>query len=240
MRFGWTRPAGPLLAGMLVALASGVIAAQPGVVAAQSGVVAAQPGVVAAQPDMVAAQPGMVAAQPVEMDLASTNLDSGDPAPPRYTTTLSVGLPMRVTRRVDFDQSLIAPLYTDAMLGYVFSSARRWRHGIGVGLSLNLTNDGGYTEPVDPAEQIVVMPSYLVHGDLDAAWLLLGHVGIPILASGGRSIGLEVGAGLGYRLLAGAGVYAEASVSGYTGGDSTLHVTTALELGVFVDYEVLP
>ncbi len=160
--------------------------------------------------------------------------------PAHYVATLAAGVPLRLSRNVDFDQGVLAPVYLDALGGYVLSSHAEVRHGVGVGLSLNLSEDGGFTEPVAAASQFVVMPSYLLYWTPTPALFGLGHLGLPILVSGGRSVGVEVGAGLGYRLLAGLGVYAEAALGAFLGAASTVHATASLEIGVFLDYEVLP
>lgn len=178
---------------------------------------------------------GAIAPSAVEADTHGALVE-----PARYATLLSVGAPLRITRRVELDQGVVAPFYGDVLVGYVLSSARGVRHGVGLGLSTNFSSDGGFTEPVDPGEQLVVMPSYLLYGLLSEDWLALGHVGIPILAAGGRSAGLEIGTGVGYRWLAGAGFYAESSLNGFAGAGSTVHLGASLELGVFIDYEVLP
>jgi len=162
------------------------------------------------------------------------------PAPASYVGTLTVGAPLRLTTNVDFDQSALAPIYADLLAGYVLSGDGPWRHGIGLGLSLNLSEDGGFTEPVGIAKQLTVMPSYLLHWNASPTWLMLGHVGLPVLVAGGSSAGLDVGAGFGYRLLAGFGVYGEASASVFMGAQSTVHPVVALELGVFLEHEVLP
>jgi hypothetical protein len=162
------------------------------------------------------------------------------PAPARYVNTLTVGAPLRLTTNVDFDQSVLAPIYLDFLGGYVLSGSGAWRHGIGIGLSLNLSEDGGFTEPVGIAKQLTIMPSYLLYWEPSPAWLMLGHVGIPVLLTGGSSAGVDVGAGFGHRLLAGFGLYGEASVMAFTGSGSTVHPAVALELGVFLEHEVLP
>lgn len=160
--------------------------------------------------------------------------------PPRYLATLTLGVPLRLARHVEFDQGVIAPVYSDALGGYVLSSTARVRHGIGLGASLNLSDDGGYTEPVRVARQLVVMPAYLAYWAASDDWFGLGHVGIPVVASEGRSVGLELAFGAGYRWLAGFGVYGEAAFDVFAGGASTVHPTLALELGVFLEHEVLP
>ena len=176
----------------------------------------------------------------VRADSVDTTAVEEEIAPPRYASTLSVGVPLRLTRHEEFDQGAVAPLYTDLLVGYVLSSHRSVRHGVGLGLSMNLTRDGGFTEPVDPGDQLVVMPSYLLYWMLANEWFGLGHLGIPLLTSGGRSAGLEIGAGVGYRWLAGVGTYGEVSLAGVAGGSSTVHASASLEVGLFIDYEVLP
>jgi hypothetical protein len=66
----------------------------------------------------------------------------------------------------------------------------------------------------------------------------LGHVGVPILVRGGPAAGFELGAALAYRVLAGAGVFAQLDLAAY--GAGTFSLLASLELGVVIDYEVLP
>lgn len=159
--------------------------------------------------------------------------------PQRYVALASVGAPLRLTRDVDLDQSALAPLYTDVVGGYVLSG-EHVRHGVGVGLSLNLTKDGGYTEPVAPGEQLAVAPEYLLYVDLGRDALFLGQAGLPIVLTGSQTIGLALSGALGYRFLAGMGAFAELGLESFVGVSSRIHPTVSLELGLFLDYEVLP
>jgi hypothetical protein len=161
-------------------------------------------------------------------------------SPARYIASWSLGVPLRLGTNSDFGQKALAPVFTDALGGYVFSGKSRFRHGVGLGLSLNLTDDGGYTEPVRALDQLVVMPSYLLFYDAAPALFALGHFGIPFLVHGGTNAGAEVAFALGYRLLAGIGTFAEAGLDAFAGSGSTVHVTFSLEVGLFFDYEVLP
>jgi hypothetical protein len=160
-------------------------------------------------------------------------------APERYVALASVGAPLRLTRDVDLDQSAFAPIYTDVVGGYVLSG-EHVRHGVGLGLSLNLTKDGGFTEPVGPAEQFALAPEYLLYVDLGSDALLLGQAGLPIVLTGSTTVGLALSAALGYRLLAGMGMFAELGFETFVGVSSRLHPSVSLELGLFLDYEVLP
>ena len=161
-------------------------------------------------------------------------------APPHLFGVVGGGLPVRITKNVDFDQRRVAPAFVDLFVGYSFAGDATLQHGLALGASLNLSDDGGFTEPVEVAAQWVLMPSYMGLWLIDDDWLGLGHLGLPIVLTGGRSTGLELGLGLGYRMRAGLGVLAEASLNAFPGAGSTMHVSAAFELGVFVDYEWLP
>jgi hypothetical protein len=162
------------------------------------------------------------------------------PSLARYLAAASVGVPLRLTVSDTFDQERVAPIYTDVLAGYVFASSGRWAHGFGLGLSLNLSEDGGFTEPVAVSEQLVVMPAYLLSLRVAPDWFALGHAGVPIALTPGVSTGFELAAALGYRLLAGIGAYTEAGIDIFGGANSQLHASLSLELGLFLDYEVLP
>lgn len=159
---------------------------------------------------------------------------------PRYVAAWSVGLPLRLTLSDTLGQDRVAPVFTDVLGGYVFPSATPFAHGAGLGFSLNLTKDGGFTEPVSVSQQVVIMPSYLLYWSVAPELFALGHAGFPIGFNAGTTAGVELGAALGYRLLAGAGAYAEAGLDVFGGANSTLHAMFSLELGLFLDYEVLP
>lgn len=161
--------------------------------------------------------------------------------PARYVASWTAGMPLRLGKRAEFGQSAFAPAFTDAMGGYVFAARARFRHGVGLGLSANLSRDGGYTEPVYPLDQLAVMPSYLLYWEAwNPAWFALGHLGVPILVRGSTSAGAELGFGLGYRLLAGFGGVLQANLDLFGGAQSKLNPAFSLALGLFLDYEVLP
>jgi hypothetical protein len=178
------------------------------------------------------------------MGVASVRADDGlaqrAATLPRYLTTVSVGLAMRLSVDDTFDQERLAPVFADALAGYVFESETEFAHGFGLGLSLNLSEDGGFTEPVDVMEQFVVMPTYLLYWNLAPELFAFGHAGVPITVAGGVNAGAEFGAALGYRVLAGVGAYTELAVELFGGANTTIHPMVSLELGLFLDYEVLP
>jgi hypothetical protein len=161
-------------------------------------------------------------------------------SPARYLATWSLGAPLRLVQEADFGQDLPGPVFTDLFAGYVFSSAHRLRHGVGVGLSVNLSDDGGYAEPVYAGEQLTVMPAYMLYADLGLDVFGKAHLGVPIAITGGTTAGVELAGSVGYRLLAGLGAFAELFTDVFAGSGSKLHPTVGLELGVFLDYEALP
>jgi hypothetical protein len=162
-------------------------------------------------------------------------------SPARYLATWSVGAPLRLTQDADYGQDLPAPLFTDLLAGYVFPSAeRRFRHAAALGVSVNLTGDGGYAEPVYAGEQLTLMPAYMLYVDLGPDVFGKAHFGVPIAITGGTTAGVELAGSLGYRFLAGLGVFTELFADVFAGSSSTLHPTVGLELGLFLDYEALP
>lgn len=191
------------------------------------------------------AQPAL--AQPLEAaepPATPTPVAAAEPVAPahfgRVVATTTAGLAVRLAQNVDFDQEVLAPFYIDALVGYAFGSSGAYHHGVGLGVSFNLGSDGGYTEPVDPARQWALTPSYLGFLELGPDFFGLAHIGLPILITGTQSVGLELGAGAAYRLLAGFGLYTEVSFAGFVGAGTTLHPLFCWELGLSLDYEVLP
>lgn len=165
---------------------------------------------------------------------------TAESSPPRYVATWSLGAPLRLAADSDYGQDALAPFFTDALFGYVFPSSRRFRHGVGLGASLNLSADGGFAEPVYAAEQLAIMPAYLLYLDMGHDWFGMGHLGVPVVVTQTTTAGVEVGAALGYRVLAGAGVFAELALDTFVGAGSALHPALAFELGFLIDFEVLP
>ncbi len=160
--------------------------------------------------------------------------------PARYLLAASAGVPLRLTMTSELGQTRFAPAYTDALVGYVPAGQKGYGHGFGLGAALNLGRDGGYTAPLYAAQQLVLMPAYLGHYELSGDLLALAHLGVPIVVHGGPSAGLELGMLLDYRILAGAGIFAQLDVDAYAGAQSRMNVIASLALGVLLDYEVLP
>jgi hypothetical protein len=174
----------------------------------------------------------------LQVGAASAQAQTKEPA--RYVLSASAGLPLRITRASELGQSQLAPAYADTLVGYVLPGPRGYRHGFGVGAAMNLARDGGYVLPVYAAQQLALMPAYLGYYDLGRDLLALGHLGLPLLVSGGRSFGLEAGFMFGYRWLAGAGVFAQLDLDAFAGAQSRVNLLASFALGIVVDYEVLP
>lgn len=193
-------------------------------------------------PATLRAQPA-AADQPPQRELREAEQPAGVAEPGhlgRVIATTTAGLGLRLTRNVDFDQGALAPFYVQARGGYAFPAAGAYHHGLSLGVSFNLNADGGYTEPVGPLQQWLLAPAYLGFLELGPDFFGLAHVGVPIALSHTKSVGLQLGAGAAYRLLAGFGLYTELSFAAFIGASRTLHPLFCWELGLSLDYEVLP
>jgi hypothetical protein len=126
--------------------------------------------------------------------------------------------------------------YYDLGFGLVHGPAQGLAHG-GV-LHLSIAAQG--------IPQEVLSLSYTALDRLhNGRWLLLGRAGVPIILQPDLSGGLEVAVGAAFLLTAGLGVQSELVGSLYYGaGTQDRSVTTipvlSAQLGLFVDYEVLP
>jgi hypothetical protein len=158
-------------------------------------------------------------------------------ATPRVLTMISGGAPLRLTLDRSLGQERVGPVFGNVLIGYLLPSGCL-QHGFGVGASWNATHDGGYTTPVYAFDQVALMPSYLAYYQLDPDVFAMGHIGLPVLVRGGPSAGLEIGAAIAYRVLAGAGIFAGIDLNSHIARGFNLFAS--LELGVVIDYEVLP
>lgn len=177
-----------------------------------------------------------------EADLESASADRssiGDGRAPQVVVTLGAGLPVRLRRDRRLGQGRLAPVYGELFAGYLFPGTTLL-HGLGVTATLGLSEDGGFVEPVEALSQALVGPTYALAMDLDPALLTMVRVTVPVSLVGDLSAGLDVSAMAGYRVFAGAGVYAEASLSAFVGLSGRIYPLAALEIGLMIDYEVLP
>lgn len=129
----------------------------------------------------------------------------------------------------------LSATYLDLSLGTTFGP----RDGIGHGGALHLS------VALDGIPQEVLTPSYVALHRFDAGWLAYGRAGIPIVLEPDLNAGFELAAGGGWLLTAGIGVTAELVGSLFYGAAThersvTVIPIVSLQLGVLVDYEVLP
>jgi hypothetical protein len=137
----------------------------------------------------------------------------------------------------DTPESLsLTAAYYDLALGFVRGPARGLGHGAVLHLSIAAQGI--------PQEALSV--SYTALERLEGGrTLLFGRAGIPIVLAPDLTGGLEIAVGAAYMITAGLGVQSELVGSLYYGAAtpdhsvSTIPVVSA-QLGLFVDYEVLP
>jgi hypothetical protein len=130
--------------------------------------------------------------------------------------------------------SLTAP-YLDLAAGALLGRAGHLQHGVGVNASFAL----------EGIRQEVITPAYLALLPLSPRWQLRGRLGLPIVVEPDASVGVELGIGGVFLASAGLGFTMEAIGSLFPGAatleeTSTLIPIVSLQLGVLVDYEVLP
>ena len=177
--------------------------------------------------------------------------------PLRIMGFLGAGVGFRLVRNVDpeFTQEFIAPGYLD-LGAAVFFPGGDIRHGVGLGITTNLTPDtAGASYSVSAGGQWLITPSYhfllplrRMLPDLQQDWLhIQGRVGIPLVISSGAgnggsfiTVGGEVAGAVHFKFLAGLGLYAEVSVAVYGGSQGTFHPVIGVDGGFMFDYEVLP
>lgn len=137
-------------------------------------------------------------------------------------------------------QALIAPAYLQLRGGYFLEGDGDFQHGIGLGIATNLMDDPpNYDVGFFAMTQWTLAPTYLLRIWLGDEAQLMAHVGLPIALSGSyQSIGLELGVGILYKFLAGFGLYAQLTASGYFA--SFFQPLISLDGGVAIDYEMLP
>ncbi|MCA9603912.1 MAG: hypothetical protein KC417_17895, partial [Myxococcales bacterium] len=163
-----------------------------------------------------------------------------DDEPAHVWFSLGAGASLRLAKNRNFAQDVFAPSYLDAFGAVVLPGLGFWRHGVGLGVSTNLVADGSVLVGVDAFQQAVLTPSYFARIDLGSNFLGTFKAGIPWVIAPSASIGGEVDAGATWLFLAGIGVYAEVGFALFAGGDGSVHPTASGELGLVIDYEVLP
>jgi hypothetical protein len=126
--------------------------------------------------------------------------------------------------------------YYDLGLGFVHGPARGLGHGAVLHLSI----------AAQGIPQEVLSLSYTALERLDSGRvLLLGRAGIPLTLRPDLSAGFELAAGAAYMISAGLGVQGELVGTLYYGAATQERSVTTIpvlsaQLGLFIDYEVLP
>lgn len=169
--------------------------------------------------------------------------------PWRILGSFGVGAALRPVNNVDFFQDRFGPAYVDIYGGVLFPAASDLRHGAGFTLSTNATGDGSDFSGVDPLGQWVLGLGYfgqyrfgdtlMLHGKLSVL-LALYNPEVDMQRSFSSSVGGELAVGATVLLTAGFGLYGEIGFSLFSGQDSTAHPLLTGELGIAIDYEVLP
>lgn len=167
----------------------------------------------------------------------------------RVFASLGVGGTVRVVQYVSLAQDRLAPPYLQLRGGYFFEGDGMFQHGIVLGLATALAQDGtlavaGPPDPlgVTPGSQWSLAPAYMVRlipeGDLGNWFQATGRIGIPFALGDQFSWGWEAGLGMLIKPLEGIGIYGEIDFSMYFASD--VHPLVSFEIGLAVDYEVLP
>jgi hypothetical protein len=156
---------------------------------------------------------------------------------------LAVGRGMRLnnpyrlaTPLGDSAESLsLSATYLDLSLGAAVGPAGGIAHGGALHLAIAL----------DGIPQQVLAPSYLALHRFAGGWLARGRAGLPIVLGPDVNTGFELAAGGAWLFSAGLGATAELVTSVYYGAAThqesvTIIPIIALQLGVMIDYELLP
>jgi len=159
------------------------------------------------------------------------------------------GSSLRLVQNHDFDQSRFAPAYLSARAAFQWRQRGRWRHGVGLGVVTNLSGDGSFQAGLDPVQQWVLTPLYVLEwrmsDDPVPLFDLAATVGLPLALTPDFSLGGELDLTFTTRILAGLGAYVSVGASAFLGGQSragdlTLHPLLSAELGLALRYELLP
>ncbi len=125
--------------------------------------------------------------------------------------------------------------YVDVAAGAALGNPDGFQHGLVLHLSL----------AANGISQQVVSASYLLLRPLGERFLGYARAGVPFVLSPDFSAGAEAGAGAAFFLSSGLALTGEALLSVFAGAATWEHDPTwwpiaSLQLGLWVDYEVLP
>ncbi len=188
------------------------------------------------------ATPGLAAAQPRAPSEPDLSLPPGG-LYAHVFGALSVGRGLRLNNPYrlatplgdDAESLSLSATYLDLAANVTFGNPNGVQHGGAIHLASAL----------DGIPQEVVTPSYVALLRLPPRFFLYGRAGTPIVLEPDASVGLEAAAGGAWLFTAGLGLTAELVGSVFYGAatqdvDATTIPIISLQLGVLVDYEVLP
>lgn len=135
----------------------------------------------------------------------------------------------------DAESLSLTATYLDLGAGMLFGRPDGLQHGGGLSLSIALSG----------VAQEVLSASYVTGLRLDEVWSLRARAGVPIVLEPDLNAGAELGVGGAFMFTGGVGVAAELVGSWFYGAavwdrGATAIPLLSLELGLFLDYEVLP
>jgi hypothetical protein len=173
---------------------------------------------------------------------------SSGPATHRYARifgTVGAGVSFRILIYADaLSQTEIAPAYLQLRGGYFFEGDGDIQHGIGLGISVNMTGDGaafdrpGEVNGMNPFSAWTFTPQYLLRGWFSDWLQLIGRVGVSATAALLPNWGFEVAIQPVLKILSGFGFYVDAGFSMFF--SDTVHPLISIEGGLVFDYELLP
>lgn len=160
----------------------------------------------------------------------------------RAFVSAGVGGTVRLLNYENLNQGRMAPSYLQLRGGYFFEGEGMFQHGVVLGIATALEGDGTDLYGVSPFGQWTLAPAYMIRiipeGDLGDWFQPTGRIGIPLSFGEQFSWGWEAGLGALFKPLAGVAIYGEIDISMYFAAD--YHPLLSFEIGLAVDYEVLP
>jgi hypothetical protein len=135
----------------------------------------------------------------------------------------------------DSESLSLSATYADVGLGALLGQPRGLQHGAVAHLSIATD---GITQEVASLSYQALMP-------FGSRWLVTGRAGVPVVLEPDLNPGFELGSGGAFMLGGGVGVGGELVFSLFYGAATLDHSASvipllSLQLGVWLDYEVLP
>jgi hypothetical protein len=224
---------------LLLRFSPPALARAAALVVVAAGLTFADPGAAAAQLDDE--RPPGVGGDEEESD------EEEGPAPEvmpmRILASVGAGSMIRIVNDLSLSQERIGPSFLDLAGSYVFAGAGIFRHGATLAISTNLNGEGPPPPDdngIDPVTQWTFTPSYLAYLRFSDDFVLAGRAGFNLTVAPYFVPGVEVSAAATYLFTAGLGAYAEVSGNLSFGVAPEPSPTASVELGLMIDYEVLP